>query len=546
MLSNIFKKDWSFVLILSSFLIIITSLPFVYGYLSAPAGQYYLGFHNLAPGDYSVYFSYILQFYQGHFLFSDLYTAEPQSGNIINTFWDLTGLAGKIFHLSPFWAFHLARILAIPALISVLYLFAHRYFPVTSQRRLAIIFFLFATGISALLAPFFYKNFYEVNGYINLPMDLWVAESNIFLSMLHSGHMIASLVLLMLIFHWSLKFLEKNNYKYSLMAGLGALALLSFHPFPLPIIFCVLTVFWLAISSRDRRINWFFFKHILIIFFISLPLLVYYFIELNFDLVTIIRAKQNICLTPAWYFLFTGFGFLLIFGAIGCWRYVREHNFKDNNQLFIAVWLPVQLALIFLPFNFQRRLVGGLQIPLTIFALAGLAACHREFKNNKIFSKYIFNNKLLLIFLFISLFTLSNFFVLALDIHSITARAENYYPVKEIDAMNWIKNNLGEQNLILANPKISGHFIPGIAGRRVFAGHWVETIFYNQKTVAVDWFFNAETSDDEKLNFLSKNKITHIFYGQSEKKLGGYELDNKPYYREVFGNEAVKIYQAIY
>jgi len=254
MIRTITKKEWIFVGLVTLLAIVLTTLPFLYGFLNAPDNTYYLGVHSLAPGDYLVYFSYIHQFNQGNTFFRDLFTHESTSYNIVNTFWIFAGVIGKIFHTTPFWAFQAARILAIPILLISLYLLVSYFFHDKIKRKLVFLFLCFSTGVGAYFITLFthYQAFDPF--YYHMPMDLWVAESNIFLSMLHSGHMVLSWAFTVLIFLLSLIAIEKQRYTMSIFSGFLTLILLSFHPFQAPIVFgvlfCIYSYFKLEIQKK--------------------------------------------------------------------------------------------------------------------------------------------------------------------------------------------------------------------------------------------------------------------------------------------------------
>src|SRR3989344_1026776 len=268
---SISKKEWWFIGIMSIFIILFTTLPFIYGSVTTPEGAYFIGVHSLAPGDYYVYLSDIKQAYDGHFLFRDLYTTESAKYYILNTFWNFAGVIGKIFFLSPILAFHVSRIISIIVLLISLYALLAYYTNDVMKRKVMFAFLCFSTGIGAFFEPLFAKS-EMIAGYYFKPMDVWVAESNIFLSMLHSGHMVMSLAILVLIFLFYLRALENKSYFYSTIAGLLMLLLLSFHPFIFPLVFGVIAahVLFLLLTRGKKQISSLY--HFLVILAFSLPM----------------------------------------------------------------------------------------------------------------------------------------------------------------------------------------------------------------------------------------------------------------------------------
>src|SRR3989338_1400410 len=162
-------------------LAVLSSLPYLYGWLQQTTDLAYLGLHGFAPGDTFVYFSYLWQVRDGHFLFTDLYTTEASVAPILNTFWAVTGWLGNLLRISIPLTFHLARLLMIPALLYVLWIFLFHYLADDRARRWGVGFAVFASGVSGYLLPMFQSGS-DLPGYYHLPLDLWVAEANVFTS----------------------------------------------------------------------------------------------------------------------------------------------------------------------------------------------------------------------------------------------------------------------------------------------------------------------------------------------------------------------------
>lgn len=547
LIKDISKNEWWFVGLITAIIIIFTSIPFVFGYIYTPKGGYFTGIHSLAPGDYHVYFSNILETYKGHFLYRDLYTTESTQYNIINIFWNFAGLIGKIFSFSPILAFHASRIIAIPILLFTLYIFASYLYGESKKRKFFFLFLCFASGVGAYFEPLF-ANVDMAGGYYGKPMDVWVAESNIFLSMLHSGHMTLSLALVVIIFLLYLVGQEKQKFIYSIIAGASSLLLLSFHPFLFPIICAVLFshIIFLFITKNKQSIRAFY--QSVTVLLMCVPMLLYYAYMMTNDIVSRVRAEQNINVTPLPHLLVLSYGFLFIFGVCGIYQFLKQKD-KDYKTIFLFIWLAVQIVIIYLPFNFQRRMVEGLSIPLIFFAFEYLWYLYPRIENNiksAFIKKYIFKNPIAIIYILAMLFGASNLFVWARDIAlSIEANPSVYISQKEVLPMLWFKNQADNNIKILADVN-TAHFIPGIGAKTVFAGHAVETLYFSDKEKRVQKFFQDNISDNEKIEFLRNYGITHIYYGPREKMLGKYNPEEKKYLSKAYDGGEVSVYKVIY
>src|SRR3989339_1890771 len=122
LLNTISIRQWRFVFGLALATAIITSVPYIYGYLSAPQNAVYTGIHHLAPGDTNAYLSMIEQVKQGHGVFLNLFTSEPQARVYTNPLYLIIGGLAKIFSLPNLLALHLARVIGIFFFIPVAYL----------------------------------------------------------------------------------------------------------------------------------------------------------------------------------------------------------------------------------------------------------------------------------------------------------------------------------------------------------------------------------------------------------------------------------------
>ncbi|MFH1564693.1 MAG: hypothetical protein ABIC82_02465 [bacterium] len=565
---NISKNEWGFVFLLTLVAAIITTIPYLYGYFSAPKGKIYNGMHMLTPGDIYVYFSYLEQTAQGSYLFKNLFTSETTMP-VFNIFWLVVGFFGKFFNLNHIATFQLARILLVPPCVISLYFLISYFFDSKSIRKAVIVFTLFSSGFGAW-ATLLLADYVNNKTLFYWPMDLWTPEHNVFLTLYHSPHLIASLILIVLIFLFFLKATDENRYKYSILAGLCGMLLIQFHPFHLPTIILVPT-FYILIkfllkkteleetehlmgrSVSKRVINWQDIKHLCIMLAITSPSALYYVWLINFDWATRLRALQNHCYTPRFFVVLISYGGLIIFGSIGILLSLKyfynkkypisniTHLISENNLLFLIIWAATQFSLIFMPFRFQRRLTEGLQIPLVFFTIIAIVYLKEKFKKSPL---NIFFNKFSLIIIFILGFTISNFFVLKIDMEYFAEKNELFYFDKQqIESYKFLKNEMSGGEVILSG-LINGNAIPEVAGRKVYFGHVnVETLYYDSKLAYVKWFFKNNINDEKKINFLRQNNIKYIYYSKYEKELGGFNPAEKNYAEKIYSNDFAVIYK---
>jgi hypothetical protein len=552
--NSINKKEWQLVFWLTLFVIIITTIPLIFGYITAPKDKMISGLHSLTPIDMNVYYSYIEQVKQGRILFVDLFTSEIQKPVVFNLFWFGVGYFGKIFHLDSITTFHLIRILLIPVFTSFIYFFIAYFFEDKNKRKIALLFILFSSGVGTFALPILDFFVYEIYGYYHWPFDLWVPEAITFLTLFHMPHFIASLILILLIFLLTILTWEKKNLKYELGAGLCALILFQFHPFHLPTVFGVLGAYFGIWSFINKKILWNKLRPLIILFLFALPNLIYHFYTLQ-DPIIKQRALQNICLSPVWWLGLIGFGFLIPFSLLGIYTIFKKNNpeIKDfKKDCFLVVWLITQTFLIYSPTFLQRRMSEGIHIPLSFLTVVAIFYLYDQAKNNQLNYKLtklilkIEKDKLLMLLLFVFLFAFSNLFNIARDIMFYTEKHEVFYLSKEEKtSFEWIKNNTDINSVFIGHPT-NANFIAGQAGRFIFAGHGTESLYFESKEKQVQWFYSTSAIDEKKINFLKENRIDYVYYSQKEKEFDKKNIFNpeeKKYLEKVYSNSDVVIYK---
>ncbi|MDD2807255.1 MAG: hypothetical protein PHW95_01890 [Patescibacteria group bacterium] len=548
-LRQIFKSitlaEWRWVTALGFLMIVITTAPLLYGFLITPSGSEFTGIHFAAPNDWFVYYSYIEQVKQGHLLFRDLFASEPHTP-VLNILWLAVGFLAKIFNLSAIVAFNLARIFLIGVFYFILYLFLAYWFEEIKWRRWLTVFISFSSGLGILqINRIIQFPFNFAHNQFNWPMDLWVPESNTFLTLYYSPHFIASLSLILLTFFLLVLAVDNHKLSYSFLAGLSAAALFEFHPFHILTIFVVTLIYYFIIWRR-KVVNFIFLAaSYLILFFVSLPVVGYYLYLLKTDWVTQQKAAQNLTFTTPLWLTLVSYGLLLPLFVYGWCLVVKKNNLTSKNILLL-VWPVVQFFLIYFPVNYQRRLTEGLHLPLAIFSGIAIVELYRRLQNNQQpKARWLLANRYAFIFLFGALLISSNIFALASDLFIYADQRDlAYLPRAEVAAATWLSTLPG--NIIVFNSASNiVNIIPAYSGQTVFVGHGVETPDFGSKQMMVNYFFSNNRDVASEHNWLKKNSISYLYYGPAEQKLGHFNPELKNYLKLVYRNDLVSIYQVL-
>jgi len=514
---TITKKEWLFISIFAVLVIIVTLIPPLYARLNQPAGEVYIGIHYQNSGDWNVYYSYIEQIKQGHFLLKNSFTSEPQNRVFFNPVWIIGGLIARIFNLSSIISFQILRVICIPVFCFFAFIFISYFFKETAKRRICFLLLLFSGGFGQ---------------YSQL------ADGFTFLSLNFSPHLITALILIILTVLFLLLAWENNSIRYSMSAGICSLCLFIIQPFVVPTIYLVPFIF-IFIYYILKKSHWLtYLKHYIILLLISLPAVIYYFYLINSDRPTQIYQMQNTLLSPqAWQYILA-YGFLVILTAFGLKPIL---NSRENKNYFIVTWLLINIFLLYGPFNFQIRLVEGLHIPVVVISTFGLFYLYQLINKLKSVKQYEWLLSGFLVLLCLSVLPISS---LAMLKKNINVYPKYYLDRQEYEAMIWLKNNTQEDEIILSNYS-SGNRIAGLTGRTVYLGHGIQTINWEKKYENLKWFFSNNDNLIEREKFLKDNRIDYLFFGVKERNLGGFSPGKLVNLKNVYNNDGVSIYKFI-
>ena len=506
--------DRTFVVWVAIVMMAAAAGPDIVGQSLTPAGYLFQGNTILAPGDPNVYYSYIEQARQGAILMRDVFTSEPQAATLWQPVWLVLGWLANLLHITTPAVFALGRVLSAGVFVLTAWWAAGWVWPDRTARRIATLLMLGATGLGGVIAWLSGMNFGLM---LELPPDLWVSEMVPILSGWATPHFLLVtsgflFVLLAVERSW-----QEKSWSLIGWAGLVSLLTLSVHPFHIltwTLLWAGLTV-WRWVKTKSFPIQYL--ARWLTVLFLSLPAIFYYAVGLLADPIVQGRAIQNINLTSSWWKVLVGLGGLGVLAAIGAWRMRRV----GNRQLpWLIGWAIVQLVVIFLPFNGQRRLIQGLVIPFALLAVPAVMALWRRWRVNRAKQAVLFIG-------LIGLLTASTIMTGGWIIRDYYQERQGrdhweYFLSPEYQQLFSFVKTLENNRPILASAWDSV-LIAGLTGRTVVSGHPVETLDYQAKNTAVKSFY-TDADKQKQAQIIERYRACYILAGPRERAYGsGFE-----------------------
>jgi hypothetical protein len=181
--------------------------------------------------------------------------------------------------------------------------------------------------------------------------------------------------------------------------------------------------------------------------------------------------------------------------------FARRHSSAPARHLsFLIAWLIAGPLLAYLPLAISRRLIVGWQIPLCVF---GAYALLRLIDSNVPLRRTSAIGAL-------ALSAASTFIIISLSSAFVsTPRPPLYQTAAELAALNWLGRQTTDRDVVLSEWRF-GNRLPVYAEARVFVGHPIETIGYQEKTALVDRFFDPSTAEADRQAVIDRWQITFV------------------------------------
>lgn len=509
------SSDKKVYILVSILVLVLVTVPYLYAGVQSGPDYQFEGF-LLNPIDGNSYLAKMYQGWEGRWRFTLPYTREPGDGAYLFLFYILLGHIARVLNLPLLMVFHGFRILGTGLLLTSLARFFHLTFSSSRNKRLAFSLAALGSGLGWLAIPW---------GLFTA--DFWVAEMYPFLSAYANPHFPLGLATMMVLIKPGKK---TPSWVWGVLTGLLAM----FLPFGVVIVILLQTVSLIVeylslengsfIEMVKRRE----FKILMWIGGCGLPLLIYEMWVTSTDPVLAVWHAQNLTPSPPIWNTVLSLSPPLLFALLGIKR-----TWNKPSARHLVYWMILGAALAYFPWSLQRRFLLGYYIPLSGMAIFGL---------EKIMDRFGIHYRTLVIILVIFVLP-TNLIVLTSAIQAVRNHDPRIYMTgEEVDALAWIRENTGKEDVILAAPE-TGLLIPAYTGRRVIYGHPFETTKAEAKEELVKDFYQGQWANDQIRVFLEKNEIDYIFYGPREGELGAFPASD--WVKITYRDQGLRIFKVI-
>ena len=525
------RRELLLAVALGTAIFVLTMVPYVVGYLTAPTGKVFNGFFFLGD-DGSSYIAEIRAGANGAWAWSDPYISKPIANPVLLfMFYVLTGKLAGLAHVPVFVAFHLARLSGAIVLVFAVRRLAAATLPAGRVRTIAVVLALFGSGAGYLLALAGVASGQgAVLGQPLAALDLHIPEISGFFTVMTFPHFTWAAALMALAVVELMTVASAPNGAATavpaLRAGLYMLGLTMIHPQMVVVLGVLLLAMLLAFRTPVRR--W---PTLALPFLVCLPLFSYYLYILTSDPVVSAYVRQwQQGPYPVLPTLFA-FGLPLALAVVAI---VRGHLRQRPRLLVLAGWVGLVLLLLYLPspVSIQRRLFDGIFLPMGLLAAVGVDVVARR-------ARGVLGPRRLATYL-VAATTLTSGLMVVVPISIASSRApEIYLDVSEARAMDWLASGVGTGTPpAVMSVAETGLFIPARSGDRVYSGNYALTIDNSSRGQAAAAAIRS--GGDALLGLMHEQGTTYLFVGPRERASGVGPLG--PGLNLVYDHDGVQLY----
>ena len=448
--------------------------------------------------DYAVHLSMMQAGRLGDWAYQLRFTDEAHSPAYLRLFYVVLGHISNWTGLSAESTYQLARwVLGLTALFFI-YKICQRFLPNKNQARTAFLLSVMGAGVGWLMLLL------GVPLKPISPIDFWLVDAYIFFSISLFPSFSFSLILMALAMNLFFDFLETGKWKSVFWVCFLAVLSQTTNPISFAVVDAAFAGAVLSLWWKNHKVKP---PHLTALAGIALsqiPLLVYNFLVLSRAPVWSQFTNQNLTPSPPIGFYLLGFAPFLLFVPYAVYRAIRE---RTPNLLALMFWILAGFSLAYLPVAIQRRFLLGITIPLGILAVHGMGRLIRRVP-------FLLKRENLVYFTFVLFSSISTMYlVLGLSIFLKTLPGERFYPRELDDAFLWLNENATSNEFVLADTTTS-QLVAQKTRLKVYVGHEMETLLFNEKKLEMQSFFKGTQSPD----WLSQTQIRWVIFGPYERK----------------------------
>jgi hypothetical protein len=445
------------------FMVLATSAPYLVNDHSTPKGFHYTWIIPPYPNDSLAYRTFSQQAAQGSLLFKVKYTALPQAPFLFQPFFLVCGFVSWALG----WDIGIVHFTVKAGGVVLFFVVLFRYLDYLRLNLLQSVLATILVGVSSGFGRILLRFGVDPRYY---PVDLWLVDSNTYWSLLWNPLFPYVLALLVLGIHLVDRGSQEARNRDLWWGGLCAAVLALIHPYQVPLLCCLATAIvmirrgWNGVGLLSRFLA------------LALPFALGTFMVSRFDPIAAMHSPLGVMKSPSVIAYLLGFGIplcLVLAGLAIEWRNLLSRYWQ------LLLWVVFSVALCYLPFWFQRKLIFGAHVPVCILAAISADRFLSRIARKRMRRWALAGSAILLLPLMVS----TQCGMLQDDQSFVGQNDEGAYYISDdlLGALKFLKHNSQPNDIVFAT-KSTSRFIPSYSGNTVVWGHWAMAVDQKQRT----------------------------------------------------------------
>jgi len=547
------RHEWLWATAWSLSVLALTAVPYLWCVLHQTAQWRFTG-QVYDVRDINTYLAEMQHGARGEWLLHLPFTSEDHPRALVHPLYLLLGKIAAVTRWSVLTVYHGARLAFGLGALLVIYRFIAQFSPYLAVRRTAFLLTGFGGGLGWLVLILAGPDWLG-----DMPIDFWVPEAFTFPILYGFPHIALSLALLLgaLLFYLQaaerisgrshpepeceqdLAWRTRELWQPALTAGVLTLFLGFIVPFDILVVYAAVGAY---IAGRLIQTRHWPSREVIAalgLASVSAPSLLYNAYIFTFNPAFKEWSRQNLGLSPHPLHFVVSYAFLLLLALPGVF-----YLWRRKRGLFLITWVLADVALIYSPFNLQRRLIIGLHpvlcllvaVSLSHFLLPWWSRTQAPILVRWSQGRYTRRGLRRLALTTVLLSTLPSTLLLLAGpmLQAPTHIPPLYQPQSIVAASDWLRAHTALNDVVLSAYE-TGNYLPARAGNWVYLGHGAITAHYAEKQQEVARFFGTQMSDEERRQFLLEKNIAYVIHGPYERALGDYPAEAaflQPVYRD--------------
>lgn len=513
-----FRRAWT------AWMVVATSLPYLWNYFTRPAGTRYAWILPPYRDDSYGYMAWSQQAAHGALLFTLKFTVLPHSPFLFQPFFLLCGWAIRLTGANPGVVHLVAKEIGVVLFFLLFYRYTDYLRLTALQSLVASVLVGVSSGVGGAMAMLFGRHEPP-----HISADLWMPEVSTYWSLLWNPMFPWSLALMLLTIYLLDRGTREQRPRDLWLAGLAAGVLVLIHPYSqaLLLAFAVMVI---AVRRRRGGLGY------LVRYLLPLAPFAGYIAALTVWQPLVAKHSASGTMdSPAFWLYLTGFGLPLLIWAAGG---VVDHGRWMKPYWQLAAWFGLSLALAYAPLWFQRKLILGVHIPLCILAAISFELLLAEYSSVKTRRWALAAATVVLV----PLLVITPIFLIPALNREVRANVDGvYYISRDMDAgLKYLKQHSQPDDVVLATVGTS-LLIPAYAGNTVVWGHWAMSVDADEREAwSQDLFERPQNwNDPARARDFWSSGVRYIFADGILKD----GIENADYKWRVILKDAVEVFR---